>query len=51
MPPPPEHDEAYNDALDVAHEIAEQATARLEAALADERAARALACAEILGWL
>ena len=51
MPPPPEHDEAYNDALDVAHEIAEQATARLEAALADGRAARALACAEILGWL
>ena len=51
MPPLPEHDDAYADALDVAHEIAEQATARLEAALADGRAARALACAEILGWL
>ena len=42
MPPLPEHDDAYADALDVAHEIAEQATARLEAALA---------CSEILGWL
>ncbi|HEX9371685.1 MAG TPA: hypothetical protein VF897_11805 [Roseiflexaceae bacterium] len=51
MPPLPEHDDAYADALDVAHEIAEQTTARLEAALADGRAARALACAEILGWL
>ena len=51
MPPLPEHDDAYADALDVAHEIAEQATARAARPSASAASSRAVACAEILGWL